>query len=81
MGIELQKELKSSKSSERKYYIQEIKKLREEQDKLKEKLNNLFDLRLDGEKSKPWRNLVGIERTRGSNPVKRTKKKPCKNKA
>lgn len=47
--IELQKELKSSKSSERKYYVQEIKKLREEQDKLKEKLNNLFDLRLDGE--------------------------------
>ena len=47
--IELQKELKASKSSERKYYVQEIKKLREEQDKLKEKLNNLFDLRLDGE--------------------------------
>ena len=49
MVIELQKELKSSKSSERKFYAQEIKKLREEQDKLKEKLNNLFDLRLDGE--------------------------------
>lgn len=49
MVIELQKELKASKSSERKYYVQEIKKLREEQDKLKEKLNNLFDLRLDGE--------------------------------
>ena len=47
--IELQKELKSSKSSKRKFYAQEIKKLREEQDKLKEKLNNLFDLRLDGE--------------------------------
>ena len=46
---ELQKELKSSKSSERKFYAQEIKKLREEQDKLKEKLNNLFDMRLDGE--------------------------------
>ena len=46
---ELQKELKSSKGAERKFYAQEIKKLREEQDKLKEKLNNLFDLRLDGE--------------------------------
>ena len=47
--IELQKELKSSKASEKKFYAQEIKKLRAEQDKLKEKLNNLFDLRLDGE--------------------------------
>ena len=46
---ELQKELKSSKGAERKFYAQEIKKLREEQDKLKEKLNNLFDMRLDGE--------------------------------
>lgn len=46
---ELQKELKSSKGAERKFYAQEIKKLREEQDKLKEKLNTLFDLRLDGE--------------------------------
>ena len=79
MGIELQKELKSSKSSERKYYVQEIKKLREEQDKLKEKLNNLFDLRVDGEKSKPWRNLVGIERTRsGSNPVVHKRKSLAK---
>ena len=47
--IELQKELKASKSSERKFYAREIKKLRAEQDKLKEKMNNLFDLRLDGE--------------------------------
>lgn len=46
---ELQQELKSSKGAERKFYAQEIKKLREEQDKLKEKLNNLFDMRLDGE--------------------------------
>ena len=46
---ELRQELKSSKGAERKFYAQEIKKLREEQDKLKEKLNNLFDLRLDGE--------------------------------
>ena len=46
---ELQQELKSSKGAERKFYAQEIKKLREEQDKLKEKLNTLFDLRLDGE--------------------------------
>lgn len=46
---ELGQELKSSKGAERKFYAQEIKKLREEQDKLKEKLNNLFDMRLDGE--------------------------------
>ena len=46
---ELQKELKLSKALEKKFYAQEIKKLREEQDKLKEKLNTLFDLRLDGE--------------------------------
>ena len=46
---ELGQELKSSKGAERKFYAQEIKKLREEQDKLKEKLNTLFDLRLDGE--------------------------------
>ena len=35
--------------TEKKFYAQEIKKLRAEQEKLKEKLNNLFDLRLDGE--------------------------------
>ena len=46
---ELGQELKSSKGAERKFYAQEIKKLREEQDKLKEKLNTLFDLTLDGE--------------------------------
>ena len=46
---ELQQELKSSKGAEHKFYTQEIKKLREEQDKLKQKMNNLFDLRLDGE--------------------------------
>ena len=47
--IELQKEMKSSKGAERKFYAQEIKRLREEQDKLKQKLDNLFDLRLEGE--------------------------------
>ncbi|MBR1915721.1 MAG: recombinase family protein [Alphaproteobacteria bacterium] len=47
--IELQQELKVSKGAERKFYAQEIKKLREEQDKMKQKINNLFDLRLDGE--------------------------------
>lgn len=47
--IELQQELKASKGAERKFYAQEIKKLREEQDKMKQKINNLFDLRLDGE--------------------------------
>ena len=49
MLIELQQELKASKGAERKFYAQEIKKLREEQDKMKQKINNLFDLRLDGE--------------------------------
>lgn len=47
--IELQKEMKSSKGAERKFYAQEIKRLREEQDKLKQNLDNLFDLRLEGE--------------------------------
>ena len=47
--IELQKELKSSKYLEKKYYTQEIKRLRGEQDKLKQKMDKLFDLRLDGE--------------------------------
>ena len=49
MLYELQQELKSSKGAERKFYAQEIKKLREEQDRLKQKLDTLFDLRLDGE--------------------------------
>ena len=47
--IELQKELKIAKASERNYFAKEIRKLREEQDKLKQKLDKLFDLRLDGE--------------------------------
>lgn len=71
--IELQKELKSSKSSERKFYAQEIKKLREEQDKLKEKLNNLFDLRLDGELDRETfdtkRNEIQVKLNRLKNKV------------
>ena len=41
-SLPLTSELKSSKASEKKFYAQEIKKLRAEQDKLKEKLNNLL---------------------------------------
>ena len=71
--IELQKELKSSKSSEKKFYTQEIKKLRAEQDKLKEKLNNLFDLRLDGELDRESfdtkRNEIQVKMNRLKNKV------------
>ncbi len=71
--IELQKELKSSKSSEKKFYAQEIKKLRAEQDKLKEKLNNLFDLRLDGELDRESfdskRNEIQVKMNRLKNKV------------
>ena len=71
--IELQKELKSSKASEKKFYAQEIKKLRAEQDKLKEKLNNLFDLRLDGELDRESfdtkRNEIQVKMNRLKNKV------------
>ena len=71
--IELQKELKSSKASEKKFYAQEIKKLRAEQDKLKEKLNNLFDLRLDGELDREAfdtkRNEIQVKMNRLKNKV------------
>ena len=50
--IELQHELKQSKVAERKYCTQEISKLKTEQNKLKEKLDHLFDMRLDGELEK-----------------------------
>ncbi len=73
MIIEVQKELKSSKSSEKKFYAQEIKKLRAEQDKLKEKLNNLFDLRLDGELDRESfdtkRNEIQVKMNRLKNKV------------
>ncbi|MBQ8792367.1 MAG: hypothetical protein IJZ62_01980, partial [Clostridia bacterium] len=47
--MELQQKLKSSKASERKFNSSEIKRLKAEQEKLKEKMDTLFDLRLDGE--------------------------------
>jgi hypothetical protein len=47
--MELQQKLKSSKASERKFNSNEIKRLKGEQEKLKEKMDTLFDLRLDGE--------------------------------
>ena len=47
--MELQQKLKSSKASERKFNSNEIKRLKGEQEKLKEKMDRLFDLRLDGE--------------------------------
>ncbi len=46
---ELQQELKTAKASERKFNSEEIKRLKGEQEKLKEKMDTLFDLRLDGE--------------------------------
>ena len=47
--IELQKELKSAKASERKFNTSEMSRLRTEQEKLKKQIDTLFDLRLDGE--------------------------------
>ena len=70
---ELGQELKSSKGAERKFYAQEIKKLREEQDKLKEKLNNLFDMRLDGELDRETfdlkRNEIQVKLNRVKNKI------------
>ena len=71
--IELQKELKAAKASERRYHSQEIKKLNEEQAKLKEKLEKLFDLRLDGELDRETfdhkRNDLQLKITRLKNKV------------
>lgn len=47
--FELKEELKKAKSTERKYCRDAITKLKTEQDKFKDKLDHLFDLRLDGE--------------------------------
>lgn len=44
----LYEEIKNAEISEKQYCQQEIGKLRQEQEKLKAKLDNLFDLRLDG---------------------------------
>ncbi len=46
---ELKEELKKAKSNERKYCRDAITKLKTEQEKFKDKLDHLFDLRLDGE--------------------------------
>ena len=46
---ELQQELKTAKASERKFNADEIKRLKTEQGSLKQKMDTLFDLRLDGE--------------------------------
>lgn len=46
---ELKEELKKAKSNERKYCRQEVIRLKSEQQKCKDKLDHLFDLRLDGE--------------------------------
>lgn len=47
--FELKEELKKAKSTERKYCRDAITKLKTEQEKFKDKLDHLFDLRLDGE--------------------------------
>ena len=71
--IELQKELKSSKYLEKKYYTQEIKRLRGEQDKLKQKMDKLFDLRLDGKLDRETfdakRNDIQLQMNRLKNKV------------
>lgn len=45
----VKEELKKAKSTERKYCRDAITKLKTEQEKFKDKLDHLFDLRLDGE--------------------------------
>lgn len=45
----LYEDIKNAEILEKQYCQQEIGKLRQEQEKLKAKLDNLFDLRLDGE--------------------------------
>lgn len=49
VAFELKEELKKAKSTERKYCRDSITKLKTEQEKFKDKLDHLFDLRLDGE--------------------------------
>lgn len=46
---ELKEELKKAKSNERKYCRDAVVKLKKEQENFKDKLDHLFDLRLDGE--------------------------------
>lgn len=46
---ELKEELKKAKANERKYCRDAVVKLKKEQETLKDKLDHLFDLRLDGE--------------------------------
>lgn len=71
--IELQKELKTAKASERKFCAEEIARLKTEQAKLKQKMDILFDMRLDGELDRETfdlkRNELQVRITRLNNKI------------
>lgn len=71
--IELQKELKTAKASERKFCTEEIARLKTEQTRLKQKMDVLFDMRLDGELDRETfdlkRNELQVKITRLNNKI------------
>lgn len=71
--IELQKELKTAKASERKFCAEEIARLKTEQTKLKQKMDALFDMHLDGELDRETfdlkRNEIQVKITRLNNKI------------
>ena len=71
--IELQKELKTSKAAERKFCAEEITRLKAEQTKLKQKIDALFDMRLDGELDRETfdlkRNEIQVKMNRVKNKI------------
>ncbi len=71
--IELQKELKNSKAAERKFCAEEVARLKTEQTKLKQKMDALFDMRLDGELDRETfdikRNEIQVKITRINNRI------------
>ncbi|MBP3686774.1 MAG: hypothetical protein J6J35_00235 [Alphaproteobacteria bacterium] len=70
---ELQKELKTSKAAERKFCTGEVARLKTEQTKLKQKMDALFDMRLDGELDRETfdlkRNEIQVKITRLNNKI------------
>ena len=71
--IELQKELKVAKAAERKFCTEEVARLKNEQTKLKQKMDALFDMRLDGELDRETfdlkRNEIQVKITRLNNRI------------
>ena len=71
--IELQKELKTAKATERQFCSNEIKRLKGEQEKLKQKIDALFDMRLDGELDRETfdlkRNEIQVKLNRVKNKI------------